>query len=88
VIEWWFSFGHLIDEQGRNIEYVYVVPKFFASCIPFLIAESEILIDDKLEFKITTHFTHSGKVENGFKLDLGHVKLEGDDGYETIHLKA
>jgi predicted secreted hydrolase len=88
VIEWWFSFGHLIDERGRNIDYVYVVPKFFASGIPFLIAESGIFIDDKLEYEITTHFTQPEKVENGFKFDFGHVKLEGGDGYETIHLKA
>ena len=88
VIEWWFSFGHLEDEQCRKIDYVSIVPKFFASGIPFTLAESGIYIDGKMHYEITTHFTQPEKVENGYKFDFGHVKLEGGDGYETAHLEA
>jgi predicted secreted hydrolase len=88
MTEWWFGFGNLQDDQGRNIDYVFVIPKFFVSGNPFLLGESGIYIDGDLDYKISTHRTPIPKIENGYDFDLGHVRLEGGNGTDAIYLRA
>lgn len=86
--EWWFYIGSMKDEQGKLFEFLAVVFKLYSAGTPFLSGESAFYIDGKILYKSSVAFIQPEKVKDGFRFDLGHVKLEGSNGEDSIHISA
>jgi predicted secreted hydrolase len=86
--EWWFGFGNLQDNQGRSIDYVSIIYKFYTSGVPFLVGDTSIFINRQINYELSTHFTPFETIPNGYKFDLGHIKLEGGNGTDTVYVSA